>query len=219
MKHKLKAETLGPMVVRITVALMLICIGAWPGASAQLPAVPVPVENPVTEAKRVLGKVLFWDEQLSSNNTVACGTCHRPAAGGADPRVGRHTGTDKGTIDDIWGSPGVILMNEAGEPLEHPIFGRDPQVTTRITPSNFGALWANEVFWDGRAGSEFIDPLTGDVAIASGGALENQALSSLSNTAEMTRPNRTWADLTRKLESVQPLALARNLPALSLIHI
>ncbi len=213
MKHKLKTETLRPMVIRITVASMLVCVSAWSGVLAQLPAVPVPVENPITEAKRVLGKVLFWDEQLSSNNTVACGTCHRPAAGGADPRVGRHTGTDKGTIDDVWGSPGVVLMNEVGEPLEHPIFGRDPQVTTRITPSNFGALWANEVFWDGRASSEFVDPLTGDVAIASGGALENQALAPLINPAEMARPNRAWDELTEKLKGVRPLALARNLPA------
>ena len=38
----------------------------------QFDPVPEPVENPVTEAKRVLGKILFWDEQLSSNDTVAC---------------------------------------------------------------------------------------------------------------------------------------------------
>ena len=37
---------------------------------------PVPAENPVTEAKRVLGKILYCDEQLSSDDTVACGTCH-----------------------------------------------------------------------------------------------------------------------------------------------
>lgn len=202
------------MTVRVAVASLLLGagIGVVPGVSAQLPPVPVPAENPITEAKRVLGKVLFWDEQLSSDDTVACGTCHRPAAGGADPRVGRHTGTDKGTIDDIWGSPGVVFMDEAGEQLEHPIFGREPQVTTRLTPSNFGALWASEVFWDGRAKSEFVDPLTGEVAIASGGALENQALGSLSNPAEMTRPGRAWEELTAKLEDAQPLALARDLP-------
>ncbi len=202
------------MTFRSAAVLTLLCggLGGWTGASAQLPPVPVPAENPITEAKRVLGKMLFWDEQLSSDNTVACGTCHRPAAGGADPRVGRHTGTDKRTIDDIWGSPGVVAMNEAGETLEHPIFGREPQVTTRIAPSNFGALWATEQFWDGRARSEFVDPLTGEVVIASGGALESQALAPLSNPVEMTRPGRTWDELTEKLEGVEPLALARNLP-------
>lgn len=193
---------------------MAVLLGAQAGvpAAAQLPPVPVPAENPITEPKRVLGKILFWDEQLSSDDTTACGTCHRPASGGADPRFGRHTGTDRGTIDDVWGSPGVVYMNEAGEALEHPIFGFEPQVTRRIAPSNFGALWAGEVFWDGRAGSQFVDPQSGEVAIAEGGALENQVLDSLSNPAEMTYPGRAWDELTGKLRRVRPLALARDFP-------
>ena len=193
---------------------MVVLVGVQAGApaAAQLPPVPVPAENPITEPKRVLGKILFWDEQLSSDDSTACGTCHRPASGGADPRFGRHTGIDKGTIDDVWGSPGVVYMNEAGEALEHPIFGFDPQVTRRVAPSNFGALWAGEVFWDGRAGSQFLDPLSGEVAIARGGALENQVLDSLSNPAEMTHPGRTWYDLAEKLLRVRPLALARDYP-------
>ena len=72
-------------------------------------------ENPVTAAKASLGKALFWDEQLSSTRTVACGTCHRPAEGGSDPRtvVGdlatTNPGFDQiyGTDDDVFGSPGV----------------------------------------------------------------------------------------------------------------
>lgn len=204
-------RALTPWVASLTVAALLGTQSVKP-AAAQLPPVPVPVENPITEPKRVLGKILFWDEQLSSSDTIACGTCHRPASGGADPRFGRHTGVDKGTIDDVWGSPGVVYMNEAGEALEHPIFGFEPQVTRRVAPSNFGALWAGEVFWDGRAGSRFLDPLSGEVAIAEGGALENQVLDSLSNPAEMTHPGRTWDDLTGKLRRVRPLALARDLP-------
>lgn len=205
-------SALKSLLAPLAVALF---VGAQAGvpAAAQLPPVPVPSENPITEPKRVLGKILFWDEQLSSNDTTACGTCHRPASGGADPRFGRHTGTDMGTIDDVWGSPGVVYMNEAGEALDHPIFGFEPQVTRRVAPSNFGALWAGEVFWDGRAGSRFLDPLSGEVAIAEGGALENQVLDSLSNPAEMTHPGRTWDDLTGKLHRVRPLALARNFPA------
>ena len=42
-----------------------------------LPPPPVPPGNPVTAAKANLGKVLFWDEQVSSTRTVACGSCHQ----------------------------------------------------------------------------------------------------------------------------------------------
>ena len=182
-------------------------------ALAALPPVPVPAENPITEPKRVLGKILFWDEQLSSDGTVACGTCHRPAFGGADPRAGRHPGVDKGTIDDVRGSPGIVHLDRNGKPAPHPLFGDQPQVTPRLSPSNFTALWADELFWDGRARSQFKDPLTGAVTIARGGALENQALTALMNDAEMAKTGRTWTDVSADLARSQPLALATNLPA------
>ena len=51
---------------------------------AAYPKVKFTAENPFSPEKALLGKALFWDEQLSSDNTMACGTCHRPAAGGSD---------------------------------------------------------------------------------------------------------------------------------------
>jgi cytochrome c peroxidase len=196
---------------RHRLALLLILCTA-PRVFAALPPVPVPAENPVTEPKRVLGKILFWDEQLSTNGTVACGTCHRPAYGGADPRVGRNPGKDKGTIDDVLGSPGIALLDRAGKPQLHPVYGAAPQVTPRTAPSNFGALWAERVFWDGRAGPVFKDPVTGKVAIARGGALENQTLTALMNPAEMAKTGRTWAELAADVANARPLALASDLP-------
>ncbi len=47
--------------------------------------------------KRVLGKILFWDEQLSSDDTVACGTCHIPA-----PVVVPPTSSGGGGSAGIW---------------------------------------------------------------------------------------------------------------------
>src|SRR5262245_42082420 len=78
---------------------------------------PEPIGNPVTAAKVALGKALFWDEQLSSTSTVACGTCHFPEKGGGDPRAAAgvdrvlHFGPDRiaGTPDDVVGSAGVPL--------------------------------------------------------------------------------------------------------------
>ena len=181
-------------------------------AFAAVPPVPVPPENPITEPKRVLGKILFWDEQLSSDGSVACGTCHRPSAGGGDPRAGRYPGIDKGTIDDVMGSPGIVSLDRDGHARPHPLFGSAPQVTPRLAPSNFAGIWAEELFWDGRARSELKDPLTGRVAIARGGALENQALAALLNDSEMAKAGRTWADVATDLTRGRPLALATNLP-------
>ena len=107
---------------------------ATAGAGAGLPPVPVPPENPITEEKRVLGKILFWDEQLSSDDSLACGSCHRPAAGGGDPRAGTHPGRLPGTIDNVAGSPGIRRLDAAGRPQPDPVFGDGPQVTPRTAP-------------------------------------------------------------------------------------
>jgi cytochrome c peroxidase len=200
------------MLDAVTRWCYLILLAPW-GCAAALPPVPYPAENPPTEAKRVLGKILFWDEQLSSDNTVACGTCHRPAAGGGDPRSGTNPGTDAGTIDDVHGSPGIARLDRSGHSVHDPVFGFGPQVTARLAPSNFGALWAGTVFWDGRAAEEFRDPVSGAVAIRRGGALENQVLATLANAAEMAKTGRTWQELTAKLTRAAPLALATDLPA------
>jgi cytochrome c peroxidase len=45
-----------------------------------------PVENPITLAKWELGKKLYFDPILSSNNTVSCATCHNPEKGYGDQR-------------------------------------------------------------------------------------------------------------------------------------
>ncbi|MCS7020528.1 MAG: cytochrome C peroxidase [Gemmataceae bacterium] len=49
-------------------------------------APPVPAENPMTLQKWVLGKKLYYDPILSSDNTVACASCHDPTKGFADGR-------------------------------------------------------------------------------------------------------------------------------------
>jgi cytochrome c peroxidase len=46
-----------------------------------LPAVPIPPDNPPTEEKIALGRKLFFDRRLSSNNTMSCGMCHMPGQG------------------------------------------------------------------------------------------------------------------------------------------
>ncbi|MGJ8692553.1 MAG: cytochrome-c peroxidase [Thalassotalea sp.] len=179
------------------------------------PQVPYPVENPASEAKRILGKILFWDEQLSSDNSTACGTCHLPAAGGADPRIALAPGFDNqiNTKDDILASLGVVSRDHLGQKLNHAIFKHNQQVTSRASQPYFSGLWANSNFWDGRAVSEFIDPQTMEIAIRSGGALENQVLGPLMSEVEMAKQGQLPSEVINKLSHAKPLALATSFPA------
>lgn len=186
---------------------------------AQLPPVPAPPENPITAEKAVLGKILFWDEQLSSDNTTACGTCHISEVGGGDPRASTpgniHPGPDGmfATSDDIRGSRGVVHCAPSGDFTPEPHFFPRPQVTARKSPSFIGVQWADELFWDGRASGTFVDPETNQIAIAWGGALESQAAGPQVSSVEMACSTRSYGEINAKLLSVLPLRLAQNLPA------
>lgn len=183
-----------------------------------LPPAPSPAANPTTAEKAVLGKMLFWDEQLSSDGSMACGTCHQPGVGGVDPRLTQNPanpGPDgiSGTADDIFGSPGIHHSNVFGHVMEDAVFGFDEQVTGRNTPSMIGAAYFDELFWDGRAEGRFTDPLTGLVVIPTGGALESQSLGPIMSDVEMAFESRGWTSVTERIAAAQPLAMASNLPA------
>jgi len=46
-----------------------------------------PGTNPVTDNGATLGRVLFYDKNLSLNNTISCASCHKQASGFSDPVV------------------------------------------------------------------------------------------------------------------------------------
>jgi cytochrome c peroxidase len=48
---------------------------------------PTPIDNPLTAAKVVTGRRLFSDRRLSRDGSVACASCHDPAAAFADGRT------------------------------------------------------------------------------------------------------------------------------------
>jgi len=183
------------------------------------PPPPPPLGNPTTPDKVLLGKALFWDEQLSSTRTVACATCHIPAAGGSDPRgvssnpAAIHPGPDGvfGGADDIVGSPGVI-QNEADGSLElHALFGLGAQPTSRQTPSVLNAAYAPLLFWDGRATGIFNDPETGAVLLNGGAALESQAAGPVVSSVEMGHLGRTQGEVVQRVLASRPLALSPQL--------
>ena len=173
-----------------------------------------PPENPVTEEKRVLGKILFWEEQLSTDNTVSCGTCHIPSEGGVDPRIGVNPGFDGifGNDDDISGSPGVIMTDQNGEYLRSVLYDLLPQVTGRRSMSNFVSMYAGNLFWDGRAEGDYIDPISGDTLAVSSAGLEVQSLIPILSDVEMAHQNRDWGSVVTKLTNAKPLALASDIP-------
>ncbi|VAX03316.1 Cytochrome c551 peroxidase [hydrothermal vent metagenome] len=42
---------------------------------------PIPLDNPMSEAKTELGKLLFFDPRLGGDASVSCATCHEPEQG------------------------------------------------------------------------------------------------------------------------------------------
>lgn len=46
-----------------------------------------PAANPVTNAGATLGRVLFYDKNLSKNRTISCASCHQAAHGFSDPEI------------------------------------------------------------------------------------------------------------------------------------
>lgn len=191
------------------------------GTVAALNPPPAPPGNSVTATKAALGKTLFWDEQLSSTRTVACGTCHIASNGGADPRSASfsarstHPGPDGifGNVDDIRGSIGVPLALADGSYKWSANFGLKEQVTGRRSMSAVNAAYLTLLFWDGRASQVFKDPLTDAVVLPAGGALESQVLGPPVSDAEMGHLGRNWNDVAARVAASKPLALSPSIPA------
>ncbi|MFT7679814.1 MAG: cytochrome c peroxidase [Planctomycetota bacterium] len=180
-----------------------------------------PPENPITQAKTFLGQALFWDEQLSTLDTVACATCHLPEAAGADPRTladlagSTYVGVDRifGTADDTHSSPSISSHRPAHSYIFRQLTGMGPQLTFRHTPQVFDAAYAPELLLDGRAPGAFVDPMSGLTISSSGAALESQALLPLTDEKEMAFFERPVAEILDDVRDSQPLYLAGNIPA------
>ena len=46
-----------------------------------------PANNPITDNGATLGRVLFYDKNLSLNNTISCASCHKPSNGFSDQAI------------------------------------------------------------------------------------------------------------------------------------
>ncbi|MFT5130375.1 MAG: iduronate 2-sulfatase, partial [Rhodothermales bacterium] len=196
-------------------------VGAQAGPIPPLEPPSDPAGNATTAAKAALGKALFWDEQLSSTRTISCASCHQPEKGGLDPRgilgsaAATHPGPDGifGTTDDVTGSPGVpgSLASGLYDWKDH--FGIGVQATGRYPRPAIDAAYSDELFWDGRAGDAFVDPVSGSTILANGAALESQAAGPPVGDSEMAHNNRLWTEIVTRIDGATPLALATNIPS------
>jgi cytochrome c peroxidase len=103
-------------------------------AGLQASAAYIPEENPMSEPKIALGRLLYFDKRLSKDDTVSCGTCHDPAYGWAEPRktsrgVGGKVGARNAPTvvnrlfskEQFWDGRGADLEDQAKGPLVNPI--------------------------------------------------------------------------------------------------
>ena len=221
MRASWAVRSLRLLIVLLPVTAAIAQIGPPPPPPlTPLVAPPTPPGNAITTAKANLGKALFWDEQLSSSRTVACGSCHMAEAGGLDPRSVANSATAVspgldalyGTPDDVTASPGVPLADAAGNYQWSTAYGLQPQVTARRTQSHINAGYAPDLFWDGRAHSAFLDPITGDTLLRLNAALESQAAGPPTSSVEMGHIGRDWNDVAARVASCTPLAQSPLVP-------
>lgn len=116
-----------------------------PWKRAFLGAPPAPADNPTTDAKVELGRLLFYDPILSSDQKVACATCH----------------------SEIWGMSDGLPLSIGVDGTGPTGPGRvGPNHTTRNAPTLWNAAYREHLFDDGRADSlesQVHSPLTNQV--------------------------------------------------------
>ena len=104
------------------------------GLSAGTNAINIPADNPITRAKIELGRQLYFDRRLSSDNSVSCADCHHPDEGyakrtqfgvGIDDQTGnRNSPVSYNRIlssAQFWDGRAGSLEDQAVGPIANPI--------------------------------------------------------------------------------------------------
>lgn len=76
----MKVDGLFSNVVRINIAGAAVLPKGFPKPL-------IPANNPMTAAKALLGRYLFYDKRISANGTASCATCHRQEMAFTDGRA------------------------------------------------------------------------------------------------------------------------------------
>jgi len=134
------------------------------GLSAGAGAIVIPADNPLTRAKIELGRQLYFDKRLSSDNTVSCADCHHPNEGfarhtqfgvGVDGQTGnRNSPVSYNRIlssAQFWDGRAASLEEQAVGPIANPIeMGNTHEAAVETVKNINGyALQFDQVFSDG----------------------------------------------------------------------
>lgn len=103
-------------------------------ANGPLPPVPIPADNPQTNAKISLGRQLYFEGRLSSDGTISCASCHDPKHAWADTesvsagvahKLGKRNSPSiinaAYIIPQFWDGRAVQLEKQAVGPVQNPI--------------------------------------------------------------------------------------------------
>lgn len=132
-----------------------------------------PADNPTTNWGATLGRVLFYDKQLSINQTIACASCHQQANGFTDTvqfSVGfngqttqRHSMALANAVYYLngrffWDERAATLEEQVLQPIQDPIeMGMTLSVLEeRIQASTFYPILFKKAFENGEMNSENI---------------------------------------------------------------
>jgi cytochrome c peroxidase len=102
---------------------------------AQAPQEWQDIVSPINNARASLGRILFYDTRLSSNNEVSCATCHAQQAAFSDPRnnnttsqgVNGNTGKNSPQLTNValhpggrmfWDERAEHLVDQADDPIQ-----------------------------------------------------------------------------------------------------
>ncbi len=134
-----------------------------------MPEPAVPADNPMSSDKVALGRVLFYDFQLSINGARSCGICHEQPKGFTDGFVkavgafgDRHTRNTPTVLNVAWRSPltwldpdqhsleeQLLVPLRGDDPIELGMGGQDDLLLERLAtfepyPALFSAAWADD---------------------------------------------------------------------------
>ncbi len=121
-------------VLAAGIGSLLISSAAMAQHPAGLPELTHPKDNPSSEAKIALGRMLYFDKRLSADNSVSCASCHDPKYGWSNNDAtavgvgGKRGGRSAPTIINsayqkfqFWDGRAGSLEEQALGPIANPI--------------------------------------------------------------------------------------------------